>query len=181
MDKIKIYGMGGQGVVTAAKVLAHALSIYEGKYAKTAHFYGHERRGAPVSSDVMVDTKVIKLNSYVYNPNIIVLFDVLSGKEINIDINNKNETVSIINSDNDLFLTEYQKKYPFSCIYYINANEIAVKYIHKNIPNIPMLAAISKTGVVGLQAIIEAIKEIFGTNVKYTNMIMEAYERTKRW
>ena len=51
MIRLKFYGLGGQGVVTAAKVLSAAVSIYEGKYAVTIPAYGHERRGAPVDTD----------------------------------------------------------------------------------------------------------------------------------
>ena len=51
MIRLKFYGLGGQGVVTAAKVLSEAVSIYEGKYAVTIPAYGHERRGAPVYTD----------------------------------------------------------------------------------------------------------------------------------
>ena len=35
MKKIKFYGLGGQGAVTAAKVLSHAVSLYQNDYAIT--------------------------------------------------------------------------------------------------------------------------------------------------
>ena len=73
--KIKFYGLGGQGVVTAANILSHAVSLQENKYAKTFPAYGHERRGAPVFSDIMVDEKPILLNSFVYDPDIVGVFD----------------------------------------------------------------------------------------------------------
>ena len=41
MIRLKFYGLGGQGVVTAAKVLSAAVPIYEGKYAVTIPAYGH--------------------------------------------------------------------------------------------------------------------------------------------
>lgn len=184
MHKLKIYGTGGQGVVTAAKILAHAISVYDGKYAKTAHFYGHERRGAPVCSDVMIDTKIITLSSYVYNPNFIVLFDaLLPNKGVNLDIKEENKPVLIINSDNGKFLTEYNRKYPFCRIYNVNATEIAMGYTHKNIPNIPMLAAIAKTSLVDIKSIVCTIEELFDADVKdiNINMAMDAYEKTKIW
>ena len=48
MKRLKFYGLGGQGVVTAGKVLSSAVSLHEDKYAITVPAYGHERRGAPV-------------------------------------------------------------------------------------------------------------------------------------
>lgn len=45
MRRIKFYGIGGQGAVTAAKVLSQAVSIYQDEYAITVPAYGRERRG----------------------------------------------------------------------------------------------------------------------------------------
>ncbi len=45
MKRLKFYGLGGQGVVTAGKVLSSAVSLHEDKYAITVPAYGHERRG----------------------------------------------------------------------------------------------------------------------------------------
>ena len=50
MIKLKFFGLGGQGIVTAAKTLSEAVSIYEEEYAITVPAYGHERRGAPVNT-----------------------------------------------------------------------------------------------------------------------------------
>ena len=53
MIKLKFFGLGGQGIVTAAKTLSEAVSIYEEEYAITVPAYGHERRGAPVNTSIM--------------------------------------------------------------------------------------------------------------------------------
>ncbi|NJD01076.1 MAG: pyruvate ferredoxin oxidoreductase, partial [Ruminiclostridium sp.] len=63
MIKVKFYGIGGQGVVTAAKLLCHSVCMYEDRHAKTIPSYGHERRGAPVFSDVIIDDKNVLLSS----------------------------------------------------------------------------------------------------------------------
>ncbi len=55
MIKLKFYGLGGQGVVTAAKMFSEAVSLYEDKYAITVPAYGHERRGAPVNTSIIMD------------------------------------------------------------------------------------------------------------------------------
>ena len=62
MKRIKFYGIGGQGAVTAAKVLSQAVSIYQDEYAITVPAYGHERRGAPVFAHIIVDTEPVLLN-----------------------------------------------------------------------------------------------------------------------
>ena len=51
MKQIRFLGLGGQGVVTGAKLFSEAV-VTQGTYAQTTPAYGHERRGAPVSADV---------------------------------------------------------------------------------------------------------------------------------
>jgi pyruvate ferredoxin oxidoreductase gamma subunit len=41
MIRLKMYGLGGQGVVTAAKILVQAVAIQEGRFAKSLPAYGH--------------------------------------------------------------------------------------------------------------------------------------------
>ena len=73
--QIKFYGIGGQGVVTATKLLAKTVCLFENRYAKTIPAYGHERRGAPVYADIIIDGKEILLNSFIYEPDIVVVLD----------------------------------------------------------------------------------------------------------
>ena len=47
MYEVRIHSRGGQGGVTAAKLLALA-AFRDGKHATACPFYGAERRGAPV-------------------------------------------------------------------------------------------------------------------------------------
>ncbi|MFA7303994.1 MAG: 2-oxoacid:acceptor oxidoreductase family protein, partial [Methanoregula sp.] len=54
MFEIRIHSRGGQGGVTAARLLAMA-ALHDGKYATACPFYGAERRGAPVVSFVRID------------------------------------------------------------------------------------------------------------------------------
>ena len=85
MIQLKFYGIGGQGVVTAAKLLSKAVSLYEDEYAITVPSYGHERRGAPVNTSIIVDREPVLLNSFVYEPDIVVVFDPeLIHKKVNV-------------------------------------------------------------------------------------------------
>ncbi|MCL5439938.1 MAG: 2-oxoacid:acceptor oxidoreductase family protein, partial [Candidatus Thermoplasmatota archaeon] len=49
MFEIRFHGRGGQGAVTASKILALA-AFNEGKYVISFPFFGTERRGAPVTA-----------------------------------------------------------------------------------------------------------------------------------
>ncbi len=74
MKEVRIHGRGGQGSVTAAELLAHAL-FGEGKWAQSFAFFGAERRGAPVEAFLRIADKPNPIRSRVYNPDYVVVFD----------------------------------------------------------------------------------------------------------
>ncbi|MFA5236730.1 MAG: 2-oxoacid:acceptor oxidoreductase family protein [Methanoregula sp.] len=74
MYEIRIHSRGGQGGVTAARLLATA-ALHDGKYATACPFYGAERRGAPVVSFVRIDDRPIKVYSQIRDPDLVVVLD----------------------------------------------------------------------------------------------------------
>lgn len=74
MLEIRFHGRGGQGAVTASRILALA-AFNEGKYVLSFPFFGTERRGAPVTSFTRIDEKRIFLRSQIYDPDAIVILD----------------------------------------------------------------------------------------------------------
>ena len=73
--EIRWHGRGGQGAITAAKILAQAayLEGYQGVTA--APSFGAERRGAPVSASTRISPQTIMVVSQVENPNAVVVLD----------------------------------------------------------------------------------------------------------
>jgi 2-oxoglutarate ferredoxin oxidoreductase subunit gamma len=57
-SEIRIAGAGGQGVVTAGRILAEA-AILSGKQATHSQVYGPQSRGGASRSDVVIDTEEI--------------------------------------------------------------------------------------------------------------------------
>ena len=74
MFEIRIHSRGGQGGVTAARLLAMA-ALHDGKYATACPFYGAERRGAPIVSFVRIDDKPIKVYSQIRQPDMVIVLD----------------------------------------------------------------------------------------------------------
>ena len=110
MYQVKLYGLGGQGVVTAAKILAHAVSVHENQYAKTIPAFGHERRGAPVYSDVMIDHRPILLNSFVYEPDVVMLFaPAVIDQGIAIEQGIHEKSILVVNSADKQLLERLEK------------------------------------------------------------------------
>ena len=159
MKQIKIYGLGGQGVVTAAKLLCEAVAIHEDAHAQAIPAYGHERRGAPVFADAIISRDPIKMKGFVYAPDYVVLFDdSVIDKGIDVKAGTSENTVFIVNTE------KLKEKYPFNGhkVYLVDAQSVALDAIGRDIPNTAMLGALAGAGIVGLDAVTKAIRGKFG-------------------
>ena len=182
MYSIKMHGLGGQGVVTATKILAHAAAIYEDKFARSIPAFGHERRGAPVYSDVMIDDEQILLNSFVYEPDVVVLFtSSIIERGIPYQQGIHKESILLINTGNPTEAEELKASTGFAKIYYVDATTTALETIGIDIPNGAMLGAFAKTGIVSIDSVVKAIKENFkaGQGGKNAEAAQRAYESTQ--
>jgi 2-oxoglutarate ferredoxin oxidoreductase subunit gamma len=57
--EIRFSGTGGQGIITAAIVLAEAAGVYDGKFVCQTQSYGPEARGGVSKAEVVISSKVI--------------------------------------------------------------------------------------------------------------------------
>lgn len=64
-------GSGGQGVITAAIILAEAAVLYEGLTATQSQSYGPEARGGATRTDVIISDAAIRFPK-VNQPNVLV-------------------------------------------------------------------------------------------------------------
>ncbi len=182
MKKIKFYGIGGQGAVTAAKVLSEAVSLFENKYAITVPAYGHERRGAPVYAHIIVDDAPVLLNCYVYEPDVILIMDdALLDKGVDVFEGCSESTVCVLNTDDPAKAERYRAGFPFAAFYCCDGTGIAKETLGLNIPNSAMLGALAKTGIVSIEAMEAAVLDSFGkVGQKNARTARAAYERTYR-
>jgi 2-oxoacid:acceptor oxidoreductase gamma subunit (pyruvate/2-ketoisovalerate family) len=72
--EIRFHGMGGQGAVMGALMLAEA-AFSEGKYAQKIPVYGGMRRGGDVTVFLRLDNKPIRRTSGIYEPDALIVFD----------------------------------------------------------------------------------------------------------
>lgn len=157
MQQIKLYGLGGQGVVTAAKVLALAVGIYEGRYAQAIPAYGHERRGAPVFADLFIADDPVLVKCFGWQPDYVVVFD-LSVRDKGVDWTAKATagTKYVLN-------TAAPPSDPLMAgrVFYVDARGISLEVMGMDIPNGAMLGSLAAAGVVSLAAVEAALKETF--------------------
>jgi pyruvate ferredoxin oxidoreductase gamma subunit/2-oxoisovalerate ferredoxin oxidoreductase gamma subunit len=177
MIEIRMHGRGGQGAVIAAKILASAL-FKEGKYAQSFPSFGVERRGAPVLAFTRVDDKPVRLRSAIYEPDHIIVLDATLIKSTNVFSGLKKGGTILVNTSSPINLFNFPEEYSAAVV---DAGGIAVKHNigTKSIPivNTSILGAFAKfTGIVGIEAIVEAIRE--GVPImrdKNAEAAMEAY------
>jgi pyruvate ferredoxin oxidoreductase gamma subunit len=82
--EIRWHGRGGQGSVTAAKIVAQAAYFKGYQGVTAASSFGAERRGVPVSALTRISTEPVVVVSQVEKPNAVVILDhtLLEYKEV---------------------------------------------------------------------------------------------------
>ena len=73
--EIRWHGRGGQGSITAAKIVARAAHLMGYKGVTATPSFGAERRGAPVSASTRISPKPIMVVSQVEEPDAVVVLD----------------------------------------------------------------------------------------------------------
>lgn len=174
-NSIRMSGLGGQGVVTAAHVLGSA-AVMDGKNSTVNPFFGAEKRLAPAESYVRISaTPIYDVGEVVY-PNIIMIFhsDVITqGKSYTMPFFSgvRKDGIIIVNSENKIELSSDDKREIERLgikLYFIDATEMARTIGKTELSgNIAMLGAlVGLTGVVSVKSLHEALIERFGGKTK---------------
>ncbi|HSW38222.1 MAG TPA: 2-oxoacid:acceptor oxidoreductase family protein [Acidobacteriota bacterium] len=174
-NSIRMSGLGGQGVVTAAHILGSA-AVMDGKNSTVNPFFGAEKRLAPAESYVRISTTPIYDVGEIVYPNIIMIFhpDVITlGKSYTMPFFSgvRKDGVIIVNSENRIELSSDDKGEIERLnikLYFIDATETARTTGKTELSaNVAMLGAlVGLTGVVTVESLHEALKERFGGKVK---------------
>ena len=164
MFELRIHSRGGEGGVTAARLLAIA-AIHDGKNASACPFYGAERRGAPVVSFVRIDDRPIRVYSQIRRPDLVVVLDASLLGVVDVLSGLKTGGTILINST-------HKQEYPGFITYTVDLTGIALReglvIAGSPILDTPLLGAIAKIGIISQDSAKKAISELFtdGRNVK---------------
>jgi pyruvate ferredoxin oxidoreductase gamma subunit len=157
MYEIRIHSRGGQGGVTAARLLALAV-IHDGKYATAFPFYGAERRGAPIVSFVRIDDKPIKVYSQIKKPDMVVILDTGVMDVVDVLQGLKKGGRVLVNS-------AHKRDFPGFVSDHVDLTGIAIKeklvFSGSPVLDAPVLGAFAEMGICSVGSAKRAIREMF--------------------
>jgi pyruvate ferredoxin oxidoreductase gamma subunit len=173
MLQIRFHGRGGQGVVTAAEMLAVA-AFLEGEHAQAFPSFGSERMGAPVTSFCRIDDKEIRLREPILEPDALIVQDPTLFKVMDVCQGLKPNGYLLVNSNRslaDLHLSRVVERLPARHALAVPASELALKHIGRPLPNAVLLGAFAAlTGVVDLPSVVAAIRDAFPQKIAEANV-----------
>lgn len=171
MFEIRIHSRGGQGGVTAARLIALA-AIRDGKYANAFPFYGAERRGAPVVSFVRIDDRPVRISSQIRQPDMVVVLDASVMDTVDVLAGLKPGGTVFLNSAR-------APDFKGVKIYHVDLTSIALKenlvVAGNPILNTPVVGALAKIGIITKDSAIQAIGEMF-SDERNTKAAAAAYQ-----
>ncbi len=184
MFEITIYGRGGQGAKTASQLIVET-AIGQGKYIQAFPEYGPERTGAPMRTFARISDQPIKTYQPVSEPDCVIVIDPTLLEVVDVVSGLKDDKVLILNTKKSP--EEVRKKTGFrGKIYTIDATGISIAKLGINMPNTPVLGALSKaTGVIGIRDLTKKVEDMFtkkiGEQKTKANVecIEKAYEEVK--
>lgn len=173
MVEIRWHGRGGQGTVTAAKVLADAC-LSGGRHVQAFPEYGPERAGAPLRAYNRISERRLRMHCPVVNPKVVAVVDASLLDAIDVADGTTDDAIFVINTGKDpKEIRAKLKAKPSQKVFTVDATKIAIETIGRPLPNSAMLGAVNRaTGIVDMNILLEDIKGSFGK--KFAQKIIDA-------
>ena len=185
LTEIRWHGRGGQGAVTAAKMVAE-LALGQKKYFQAFPEYGPERSGAPIVAFTRVSDAPIQIYAGIEHPQIVVVLDPSLLGIVDVTKGAPADAIVLVNSE--MSPAELRKHYHLEGFHYytIAATRIAVETIKRPIPNTPMVGALTRiTGLFAIDEVVEFLRVDFSKKFPpkvvegNINAITRSYEEVK--
>jgi 2-oxoacid:acceptor oxidoreductase gamma subunit (pyruvate/2-ketoisovalerate family) len=176
--EIRWHGRGGQGAITAAKIVAGAAFVSGYAGVVMAPTFGTERRGAPVMTSLKISKGKIYDLSPIETPDIVVVLDHLLLNEADVTCGLKPGGVIVLNTPKAF------ESYNFKG-YRLATADITSISVEAGLPrgmvNTGIIGILAKaTNLLGMDILIKGIEEEFSTRKPENNSLAAkiAFERT---
>ncbi|UCH57437.1 MAG: 2-oxoacid:acceptor oxidoreductase family protein [Candidatus Bathyarchaeota archaeon] len=171
MIEIRFHGMGGQGSVMGALILAEA-AFSEGKHAQKIPVYGGMRRGGDVTVFLRLDDKPIRRTCGIYEPDALVVLDPALTAYPAVRKGLKEGGAAILNGEKDP--SEIDLGVDLSTVATVDATGVSMEIFGARaipITNTTMLGAIARaTDWVELESLFEPITHTFPGRIGEMNI-----------
>jgi pyruvate ferredoxin oxidoreductase gamma subunit len=172
MFQVRFHGRGGQGVVTAAELLA-AAAFSEDRYAQAFPSFGSERMGAPVMSFCRIDDRPIRTHEPVTEPDALLIQDPTLLHQADLFAGLAPAGYVLVNATRgfgELGLDDLAAGRDSGRLLTVPASSLAMTHLGRPLPGAPMLGGLAAlAGVVSLDAVLAAISERFTGQVAAGN------------
>jgi 2-oxoacid:acceptor oxidoreductase gamma subunit (pyruvate/2-ketoisovalerate family) len=176
--EIRWHGRGGQGAITAAKIVAGAAFVSGYSGVVMAPTFGTERRGAPVLTSLKISKEKIYDLSPIETPDIVVVLDHLLLNEADVTNGLKKGGIIVLNTPKPF------DSYVFKGFRLATADITAIS-VEAGLPlgmvNTGIIGSLEKaTSLLGIDILIKGIEDEFSTRRPQKNSLAAklAYERT---
>lgn len=173
LTEIRWHARAGQGAVTAAKLVADT-ALLQGAYIQAMPEYGPERTGAPLKAYTRLSEEPIEVHNTITDPDIVVVLDDTLLDTVDVVEGIKDDGFVVLNSE--MSVQDARGKLgvgPSVTVAVVDATGIALDTIKRDIPNTPIVGALSKvTEVIPVDLVKERLKETFGK--KFSQEMIDA-------
>ena len=167
MFQVRIHGRGGQGVVTAAELLAQS-AFDEKRFAQAFPSFGSERTGAPIVAFCRIADSEIRVREPIMFPDAIIIQDSTLLKQIDVFAGLKNDGYALINSTRTFEQLGIADNHPRFIT--VPATAMAMEHLGRPVPNAVLLGAFAAlTKVISLHSVTDAINEKFKPKIAASN------------
>jgi len=169
--EIRWHGRAGQGVKTAAYLLAEA-AMDTGKYIQAFPEYGAERSGAPIAAFTRIGDEPIRIHYGIRTPDVVVVVDESLIGAMDVTSGLKDNGILLVNTNQSPEI--YRAKLPsfHGKIATVDATQIALDCIGRPIPNIPIMGALIRvSGIVSLEDLEPRLRHKF--SAKFSEQVVE--------
>jgi pyruvate ferredoxin oxidoreductase gamma subunit len=163
--EIRWHGRGGQGVVTAGKLLAET-ALGTGQYFQAFPDYGPERMGAPIRAFTRISSKPITIHSQIEEPNVVLVLDPTLLGTVPVAEGLKEDGTLLVNTSKGPAEVREVTGFHTGKVFTVNASHIAIEEMGREITNTPMLGALAQaTGLFDMGDLVEQLRAWFGKKV----------------
>ncbi len=163
--EIRWHGRGGQGVVTAGKLLAET-ALGTGLYFQAFPDYGPERMGAPIRAFTRLSPRPITIHSQIEQPDVVLVLDPTLLATVPVVDGLKDAGILVVNTPASPQEVRDMTGFHTGQAFTVDASHIAIEEMGREVTNTPMLGAFARaTGIFDVEELAAQLRAWFGQKI----------------